>query len=458
MADGSLTVEMAEIQVTSVVNDKVESPVEDDPISDDERKASDNLVGKKHRSWTRYGLRDRGKSAKTLSDEWWEGKEPLIIRGRPVPVFLMKWVLFLKYEEPPKHISLLQQSAWAWRPRLNFWCILPILFFSCIFFITFGIPMVYFFVTSVFSYSVDYTHCVSTNSSDDLRASLATMLSMSGPNCTSPVNVSTAAFNTCEQYLSATPRCVLSPVRVGYPCHCTVQLAVDRILPRPTFLFYELSNFYISHRRFTQSWFGSHFLSERPTSVTPGCASYSRDANNAVYFPCGMVTNALFNDTIIPLEFVISKNGITFPRYVDEKFVEPSQEVQTRINNETVPPPAWSSSVYSLEGGMQNQDFMSWHSTSAFPNFRKLYGIVNGTITARTYNFTVIYNYPVTSVGASKFISFGTTAWMGGQTAGFLSYSYLICGILIAITTFVIIVIHFPFKYRNTKTYLTQPY
>ena len=131
MADGSLTVEMAEIQVTSVVNDKVESPVEDDPISDDERKASDNLVGKKHRSWTRYGLRDRGKSAKTLSDEWWEGKEPLIIRGRPVPVFLMKWVLFLKYEEPPKHISLLQQSAWAWRPRLNFWCILPILFFSC---------------------------------------------------------------------------------------------------------------------------------------------------------------------------------------------------------------------------------------------------------------------------------------------------------------------------------------
>ena len=452
---------MAEIQVTNMVDDKVESLVDEDPTSDgdDERKPSDNLVGKRRdRSWTRLGLRDRGKSAKTLSDEWWEGKEPLVIRGRPVPVFLMKWVLFLKYEEPPKHISLLQQSAWAWRPRLNFWCILPILFFSCIFFITFGIPMVYFFVTSVFSYSVDYTNCVSTNSSNDLKTSLSSMLTMSGPNCTSPVNISAATFTTCEQYLSAVPRCVLSRVREGYPCHCMVQLSVNRNLPQPTFLFYELSNFYISHRRFTQSWFGSHFLSQEADSVTAGCAAYSRDANETIYFPCGMVTNALFNDTIVPMEFRIIKNGITFSRYVDGKFVQPSEETQIRINNETVPPPAWSSSVYSLEGGMQNQDFMSWHSTSAFPNFRKLYGIVNGTITARTYNFSVIYNYPVTSVGASKFISFGTTAWMGGQTGGFLSYSYLVCGILIAITTFVIIVVHFPLKYKNTKTYLTQPY
>ncbi|KAI6649321.1 Cell cycle control protein 50A [Oopsacas minuta] len=467
MANGAGDIVMAEIQVTTAAGEveslRIDSTGDDEPTSDvnDAKGVTDSLMrSKKERSWTRFGLRDRGKSAKTLSAEWWEGKEPFMIRGRSVPVFLMKWVLFLKYEEPPKHVSLLQQSAWAWRPRLNFWCILPILFSSCLFFIVFGIPMVYFFVTSVFSYSVDYTYCLSTNSSTDLRTSLETMLAESSSSiaCNSPVNVSTVNLTTCEQYVSAIPRCVLASVRIKYSCQCRVQLPVDRVLPQPVFLFYELSNFYISHRRFTQSWFGSHFLSESFDSVDRGCASYSRDANNTVYFPCGMVPNAFFNDTIIPVEFPIIKKDITFSRYVGNKFVQPSLAIQDEIINNTASPAAWAFPVYSLPSGMENDDFMTWHSTSAFPNFRKLYGVVNATINSQTYNFIVIYNYPVTSVGASKFISFGTTAWMGGQPSGFLSYFYLVYGIVIGVCTLVIVIIHFPFKHWNKKSYLTQPY
>ena len=465
MADETGTVEMAEIHITTISNSSdniIEPPRAESPISDeteDNKEATASLMRRK-RAWTRYGMRDRGKSAKKLSDEWWEGKEPLVIRGKVVPVFFMKWFLFLKYEEPPKHISMLQQSAWAWRPRLNFWCVLPILFATCIFFIVFGIPMVYFLVTGVFTFGTDYTHCKSTNASTQLKTAISTMLTQSSmiSPCVSPVNLTDLNLTTCEQYISAIPRCVLATVRINYPCVCNVELQVDRPLLPPVFLFYELSNFYISHRRFTQSWFGSHFLSESFTSVDRSCFAYSEDANGTTYFPCGMVTNAFFNDTISPTSFTIIKNSIAFPRYVGNKFVQPSTATQERIINATSFPPAWPFSVYSLPGGMENQDFMVWHSTSAFPNFRKLYGVINDTITAQTYSFTIVYNYPVTSVGASKFLSIATTAWMGGQPSGFLSYSYLVFGILIAVTTLLIIVFHFPLKHIHQKHYLQQPY
>ena len=467
MADESSTsVEMAEIHVTTISNKssdiieppQIESPVSDE-VEDKEAPVTASLM-RKRRAWTRYGLRDRGKSAKTLSEEWWQGKEPLVIRGKTVPVFIMKWFLFLKYEEPPKHISILQQSAWAWRPRLNFWCVFPILCTTCLFFIIFGIPMVYFLVTGVFTFSTDYTHCVSTNSSSELKSSIDQMLTQSSIQspCVSPVNLTNINITTCDQYISAIPRCVLASVRINFLCVCSVELQIDRDLSPPVFLFYELTNFYISHRRFTQSWFGSHFLSQKFDSVDSGCAAYSRNANGTIYFPCGMVTNAFFNDTISPLNFTINKRDITFSRYVGNKFVQPSLARQEEILNATASPAAWPFSVYSLSGGMENEDFMAWHSTSAFPNFRKLYGVINGTITAKTYTFHIVYSYPVTSVGASKFISIATTAWMGGQPSGFLSYSFLIFGILIALTTLLIVVFHFPLKHIHKKDYLQQPY
>ena len=461
MADESNTVEMAEIHVTTVTKFSNDNVDPESPVSEctGEKEVTASLM-RKQRAWTRYGRRDLGKSAKKLSDEWWEGKDPLVIRDRVVPVFIMKWFLFLKYEEPPKHIRFLQQSAWAWRPRLNFWCVFPILFATSLFFIIFGIPMVYFLVSGVFTYGTDYTYCTATNSSSELKSAITAMLSQSSTisPCVSPVNVTNANFTTCEQYLSAIPRCVLAIVRINYPCMCSVEIQIDQRLLPPVFLFYELSNFYISHRRFTQSWLGWHFLSERFTSINRACAAYSTDANGTTYFPCGMVTNAYFNDTILPLNLTLTKNGITFPRYVGNKFVEPSTATQRKIINATSFPAAWPYPVYDLPGGMENQDFMVWHSTSAFPNFRKLYGIVNGTVTAQTYMFSIVYNYPVTSVGASKFISLATTAWMGGQPFGFLSYSYLVFGILIALATLLIVVFHFPLKNIHKKGYLQQPY
>ena len=455
--------EMAEIEVTKIESDETHENERKEKLDSKEYgeivyQAEEKQESKRERSWTRLGLRDRGKSAKTLSDEWWEGKKPFEINGKKVPVFFMKWFLFLKYEEPPKHISILQQTAWGWRPRLNFWCVLPILIATAAFFIIFGVPMIVFQMLFVFRFVTEYTHCPAVNSSADLRNSLQQMLALSSVirPCEATVNLTTVNFTTCEQYVSAIPLCVLARVRINHICYCSVALNVEQDLEPPSFLFYELNNFFISHRRFAQSWFGRHFVGADPTGSTLSCGTYTRSPNGSVYFPCGMVTNAFFNDTITPLNFNFTKNGLNFWRYLGDKFANPSPLAQEAIINETASPPAWPYPVYQLPGGVENPDFVAWHATSAFPNFRKLYGVINGRVSAGVYNFTISYNYPVTSVSAKKFISVGTTAWMGGEPSGFLSYSYIVLGVLIALTTIFIIIVHFPLKLRNTKSFLQK--
>ena len=42
--------------------------------------------------------------------------------------------------------------------------------------------------------------------------------------------------------------------------------------------------------------------------------------------------------------------------------------------SDTIKPPNWAYNITELQGGFQNEDFIVWMRTSAFPTFKKLYG------------------------------------------------------------------------------------
>lgn len=44
--------------------------------------------------------------------------------------------------------------------------------------------------------------------------------------------------------------------------------------------------------------------------------------------------------------------------------------------NDTVPPPNWQMNITDLPGGFQNESFVVWMRTAAFPTFRKLHSKV----------------------------------------------------------------------------------
>ncbi len=57
---------------------------------------------------------------------------------------------------------------------------------------------------------------------------------------------------------------------------------------------------------------------------------------------------------------------------------------------DTILPPNWLSLI---DNGQRNQSFMVWFRVSAFPNFRKLLGRVDGdTVPAGNYTLNIVYS------------------------------------------------------------------
>lgn len=410
---------------------------------------------------------DRKKSTLTLAEEWWNGKETVQIT---IPPFFMKWFFFFKYEEPPKHVKLLQQNAWAWRPRLNFWCVFPILVVFAAILILLGVPMLYSTHAQVFYFRTDYTYCTAQEDPSVLKIAILSMITHTNmltkndsntsiADCNPPPNITSITIKTCDDYLNTIPKCVRAASRILFnKCTCVVSIEVKQRMKLPIFMYYELNNFYTSHRRLVQSWDGYHYRGERHTVTTRECYTYSTNNAGDVYFPCGMLPNSIFNDTISSLNFNISRKQISFPIFANAKYIDPNPTLKNTILSDTKPLPAWPKSIYNIENGILNEDFIVWNYPSAFPNFRKMYARLDNSLEIGVYNITVTYNYLVSTISARKFISLSTTSWIGGQPFGFIAYAFTSYGVLILITAFILLAIHFPIKRRNTKSFLQQPY
>lgn len=169
---------------------------------------------------------------------------------------------------------------------------------------------------------------------------------------------------------------------------CTLQFSIPNDIGPPVYLYYRLTNFYQNHRRYVKSLdtdqLKGNFLSNDTISGS-ACNPLKTDHNGKAYYPCGLIANSIFNDTINSPVAVNSAGGQTSQQYrMTNDSIAWSSDAElykkTKYTNEQVsPPPNWAVRYpdgYTDENPIPDlskyEEFQVWMRTAGLPTFSKL--------------------------------------------------------------------------------------
>lgn len=261
---------------------------------------------------------------------------------------------------------------------------------------------------------------------------------------------------------------------VGTDCLCSVNIALQQDFKGDVFFYYGLQNFHQNLRKYMDSRDDTQMVGRKKSLKNPSlyCEPYIRDDNGLPIAPCGAIANSKFNDSFT-LEYngpmgtqlvPLYRKGIAW--YTDEniKFRNPPLENKTlaQVFEGTTKPLYWKDPVYMLDmndsnnNGFINEDLIVWMREAAFPNFKKLYGILKRTgvpftsgLPAGNYTLKVSYNFPVQYFRGRKLVVLSTVTWLGGQNH-FLPIAYLVTSGLVLVLALALTAIWWKFG-RNAK-------
>lgn len=185
---------------------------------------------------------------------------------------------------------------------------------------------------------------------------------------------------------------------------CHLSFDIPESMGPPVFMYYRLTNFYQNHRRYVQSL---DLEQLKGTAVPNGtiagsaCSPLATDAaTGKAYYPCGLIANSMFNDTIgSPVlkgesdsPYDMTNKGIAWES--DKALIQKSQYNQWQV----VPPPNWKDYDYEKQGIPdlhENEEFMVWMRTAGLPSFSKL-SRRNDTAAMQPGRYQLSINYGIT--------------------------------------------------------------
>lgn len=167
---------------------------------------------------------------------------------------------------------------------------------------------------------------------------------------------------------------------------CTLTFSIPESMGPPVFLYYRLTNFYQNHRRYVQSFYLEQMKGkavDNKTIKTSTCEPLTIDQETQkAYYPCGLIANSLFNDTIhSPVQVGSVDGNTTYPMTNKGIAWESDKEIIKTSEYkpwEVVPPPNWREKYpdgYTEKNFPdlgQNEEYMVWMRTAALPAFSKL--------------------------------------------------------------------------------------
>jgi LEM3 (ligand-effect modulator 3) family / CDC50 family len=153
-------------------------------------------------------------------------------------------------------------------------------------------------------------------------------------------------------------------------------------------LYYRLTNFYQNHRRYVKSLDTSQLNGDFISNDTIGssaCDPLKLDKNGKAYYPCGLIANSLFNDTInSPVNINPDGSGGAEAYKMTNKSIAWSSDAslysKTKYTNDQVsPPPNWIlrypngyTDTEPIPDLSKYEEFQVWMRTAGLPTFSKL--------------------------------------------------------------------------------------
>ncbi|KAB8199051.1 CDC50 like protein [Aspergillus parasiticus SU-1] len=223
---------------------------------------------------------------------------------------------------------------------------------------------------------------------------------------------------------------------------CRLSFKIPESIEPPVFMYYRLTNFYQNHRRYVKS-LDIDQLKGKPVdnkTIDGGsCDPLKLDDSGKAYYPCGLIANSMFNDTIKspellndgndddPVVYVMTNKGIAWDS--DKELIKTTQYKPGQV----VPPPNWQARYphnYTTEipDLHDNEEFMVWMRTAALPNFSKLSRRNDTTaMSPGTYQLDIADHFPVTEYGGTKSILISSRTVIGGQNP-FMGIAYVVVG------------------------------
>ncbi|CAF90017.1 unnamed protein product, partial [Tetraodon nigroviridis] len=411
------------------------------------------------------------------------------------------------FSRRPDNSAFKQQRLPAWTPMLTARSVLPFLYFTSLICLLLGVWLT-LTVHTIQEIKLDYTHA----GTCDLCYEKRKNVSRAAEPCSCVVTFNVQKRIKVKPFLffcsdqRSNERLILYKTQTS--------LVTDAVLQGDVFFYYGLKNFHQNLRRYMDSrddtqmagrkknlklysesirsthagttekprtpQFGSEMMQNVVLTQNPSsyCQPFISDPNGLPIAPCGAVANSIFNDSFsltyhgsrpsapVPL----LRSGITWYTDKNIKFRNPRTDNMTlaQVFEGTAKPPYWQRPVYELDtnptnNGFLNEDLIVWMREAAFPNFKKLYGVLNRSQKPFTKglpvgNYSIDINYTLTSTSPDfpvqpfqgrKEVVLTTLTWFGGQNL-FLPIAYIVTGSVVLLLAVALTVIWWKFG-RNGK-------
>lgn len=221
---------------------------------------------------------------------------------------------------------------------------------------------------------------------------------------------------------------------------CQLQFTIPNDLKPPVLLYYKLTNFYQNHRRYVKSVSEDQLkgTAVSESSIDSDCNPLG-SSDGKIYYPCGLIANSQFNDTISsPVQvglpagnavYEMTKSGIAWTSDKNR------YGVTSYSYDQIIPPPNWVKRYpngYSADTPppdfTTDYDFQNWMRTAGLPTFSKLYLRQDSeTMPAGTYQINITQAFDVNSYGGTKTLVISTRTVIGGKNP-FLGIAYIVVG------------------------------
>jgi len=342
----------------------------------------------------------------------------------------------------PPNTAFRQQRLKAWQPILTPKTVLPLLFGVGVIFAPIGGLLLYA-SSKVQEISIDYSKCtvVAPNCTDagtEFSPIPTSDFSMSFRNKVDEDQQPTWCQDT--QYISyGGTTNVTTPV-------CKIQFYVPEKLEAPVLLYYQLTNFYQNHRRYVKSFDAGQLNGEyRDNSTIDGsdCEPLQLGEDGKAYYPCGLIANSIFNDTIfspLALNWPGKTENYTYEMkntsiaWGADKELYKTLDLKDYPYGSVVPPMYWRerypvyNETFPYPDLHTDEAFQVWMRTAGLPTFSKLARRNdNLTMEAGRYQVDVYDYFPVRVFDGTKSILLSTRTIMGGKNP-FLGIAYVVVG------------------------------